>query len=199
MQPAAPKKSRTNISNELRLGIWDVYIGRAYKSHKCPLCGISGLGRNTVAGFESAHMIADTFMNEQTKLSIYYLFPSCKTCNLNCRTLCILDYLYCRFRYRELRACIYAICNTYISEHDNLDEKHRLWAHILKNLYGPDKWKAGGGLINEKQIYRFAEEEQAKWLEARERVLLLEQSIIIREKIYLSENPTQNARINQLK
>ena len=193
------KRSRsTTISNELRHGIWDVYIGRAYKTHKCLLCGISDLGRNTTAGFESAHMIADKWMNPQTKLSIYYLFPSCTGCNSKCSTRCILDYLYCMSRYQELRSTIRAICVTYISDHDNLDERNRLWAYILKRLYGPDTWKAGGGIVNEHQIYRFAEEEQAKWLRGREQEILHEQAQIVKEKVYLSENPIANARINKV-
>lgn len=195
---SATKKQRGNISNELRLGIWDVYIGRAYKVHKCKLCGISDMGRNTVAGFESAHMIADKWMTDQTKLSIYYLYPSCKTCNLNCNTMCLLDYLFCRYRYRELRECIRAICTTYISDHDNLDERGRLWAGILKSLYGPDRWKAGGGLVNETKIYDMAEQEQSKWLNEREHALLIEQHEIVKEKIYLSENPTAASKVNSM-
>lgn len=198
--PPAQKKARhTQTSNELRHGIWDLHIGRAHKTAKCPLCGITSIFRNTTAGFEAGHMIADKFMNNDTKLNAYYLYPCCTSCNLNCRTMCILDYLYCRLRYRELRQCIYALCTLYISDHDNLDDKNRMWAHILKHLYGPEYWKAGGGLVNEEPIYRMADQEQARWLHDRERQLLLEQEQIVRDKVYLSENVVCASQVNEVR
>jgi hypothetical protein len=188
-------KPNTTIASDLKNAIWDLYIGRGLKTSPCPICGTSDMQRNSTAGFEAAHMIADKWMTDKTKLNVYYLYPSCRSCNLNCRTDCILDFLYCRMRFRELRILINAVCTTYISEHDDsLDLRNRLWAFILKRLYGSDTWKSGGGLVNENAIYRIADEEQYKWLNEREEASLKVQKAIFDEKIYLSENKTLTSR-----
>lgn len=182
------KKFKSNIPSDLRHAIWDVYIGRGYKTRPCPLCGVNQLMRNTNSGFEAAHMVADKFMSGTQELSIYYLFPSCSSCNNECRTQCILDFLFCRLRYKELRSLICAVCTLYREENTELDMKHRLWPYILKTLYGSERFKSGGGLVNENRIYEIAEQEQRKFLANELARLSLREQQLLEEKIFLSEN-----------
>lgn len=99
-------------------------------------------------------------MTDEDKLSPYHLYPSCSACNLEMSTLCIFDYLYGRGRYNELRKMIRSICLLYMAENQVPAEHYHV---ILERLYGQqDKYKAGGGICNTREIYTIAKSEQMR-------------------------------------
>lgn len=161
---SAPKKSRGNISPDLKRAIWDLYIpgGAATKTAYCPLCGKGVIERNVNSGYEAAHIVADKFFPPGRKLSIYYLYPSCSSCNNLCQDLCILDFLYLYARYKLLQQMMENIYHIYVEEHPNLSLKDRLIWNVLHHLYGGEQFSAGGGLINQKPIFEMAKSVQLR-------------------------------------
>lgn len=149
------KARRTTVTPLLKRRIWDLYIGPGVKQQLCPLCSVYQISLVTNSGYEAAHIVADKYMTEE--LTHYYLYPSCASCNNECRNLCILDYLFTLGRMRELRGLIGKIYRVFVTEHD---EATRYAWTILEHLYGPGRFPAGGGLVNTKAIYEIARGEQ---------------------------------------
>ncbi len=150
------KKPKTNVSANLRRQVWDLYIGPSQKIVACPLCGIDKISsHDSNGGFQACHIVADKFFTGE--LSVYYLFPGCQLCNNNCSTLCIFDYLFCRGRIPQLRNLISKVVNAFISENvSTMNPEILLAPKILDYLYGKDRFRAGGGIVNTKQIFEIA-------------------------------------------
>jgi hypothetical protein len=95
---------------------------------------------------------------------VYYLFPTCSSCNNLCRDYSIFDHLYCQNQLKSLRRMIMAVFNAFVTEHEHeLHADDRMAWLVLDRLYGggPNgRWKAGGGIQNAKQIYEIARVEQ---------------------------------------
>lgn len=157
--PPPAKRSASNITPTLKRAVWDLYMGIGVQKALCSLCGINVIFGNTNSGFECAHMVARNFFYEE--LNVYYLFPSCATCNNQCRDLCVWDFLYVRARLGILRKAILAVYHYYLVEHQYDLASHDRLAHvILDHLYGPKRFPLGGGIQNTKQIYEIARDEQ---------------------------------------
>jgi hypothetical protein len=173
-----PKKRRRNgadgltVTPALKKAIWDMYIGIGVQEAFCPLCGTNRLNQRTNSGFEAAHIIANKWFyaagaaaaTVTTASAVYYLFPSCSSCNNLCRDYSIFDYLYCQNQLKPLRRMIMAVFNAFVTEHEHeLHAEDRMAWLVLDRLYGggPNgRWKAGGGIQNAKQIYEIARVEQ---------------------------------------
>ena len=143
-----PKKSNTpKATKEI---LWDRFIGSNYNDAPCPLCGINRISRNKTNGFEAAHIVADNFSHTSDPI---YLVPSCRVCNLQCATICVLDYLFVRQRYTHLRKLCWTIFEAYKNLYPHEIEYHAgsCWK-LIAHLYGPERFMAGGGIKNIKPI-----------------------------------------------
>lgn len=154
------KRKKTGITPNLKRTIWDMHIGIGYKTSICPLCGINEINNNVNSGYEAAHIIANKWYTDT--LTSLYLYPSCVTCNNDCSDLCILDFLYCRGRQDVLRRMIWSIFVQYQRERPD-EPANKAWK-LMRYLYGPKKFPAGGGIVNERQIYDIAKQVQADHL-----------------------------------
>jgi hypothetical protein len=81
----------------------------------------------------------------------------CSSCNNECSSLCLLDFLWCRGRITPLRNLMSCVFNTFINEHKNDMKPIDLQGHkIIEHLYGENRFPAGGGIKNTQQIYEVA-------------------------------------------
>lgn len=147
------KKQRNNISKQLKLATWETYLGIGVQSAPCPICGLNILYKSLATGFETAHIVASTFVSTEDN-SVLYLYPCCSPCNNECRTLCLLDYMYGRGRLKQLREMLASLYKAFTDLHhyDLAQHDHMMWK-VVRYLYGPERFKAGGGLENTRQIY----------------------------------------------
>ena len=150
-------------------------MGIGVQEANCPVCGLNRIYKSLANGFEAAHIVASGYCTTEDN-SVLYLYPSCGTCNLECRTLCLLDFMYGRGRLQQLRDMLLGIYHafTQIYHYDLAAHDHMMWK-IIRHLYGPDRFKAGGGLQNTRQIY-----EQCRMLQYRE---LLDEAKELSEKL----------------
>jgi hypothetical protein len=96
-----------------------------------------------------------------------------------------LDYLWCRGRFQELRKFISAVYKQFIAEHDfELSDEGRLAHNIIMHLYGNERFPAGGGLDNIKQILEVAR--------------LVQYENLIQETELVTKTLQQNARMLNL-
>jgi hypothetical protein len=157
------KKPTTSVSTTLKQAVWDMYVGIGVQKTLCMLCGINYIYSNVNSGFECAHIVARSFLTEN--VSVYYLFPSCDVCNNQCRDFCVFDFLWCRNRLAPLRKAVMAVYLAYVTEHEaQLAAQDRLIHLVLDHLYGEKRFPLGGGIVNKKQIYELARDEQFEWL-----------------------------------
>jgi hypothetical protein len=166
------KKVRRGVSSALKRRIWDTYIGPGIKEQLCPLCNVHRISATVNSGFDAAHIVAEKYLTED--LSHYYLYPSCASCNNECKDMCLLDFLFCIGRIKELRNVINNIYRVFTAEH----EPEFVWK-ILEHLYG--RFPAGGGLVNTKAIYEIARGEQLKVLATKMSLLAREMETASRE------------------
>jgi len=183
-------KKQKGIPVQLKRAIWDMYIGPHVKEATCPLCGTARIERNSNSGFDAAHVVARKFLDKE--LSVYYLYPSCASCNNQCDDLCLLDYMWCRQRIAQLRRFIMAVFEAFVAEHkhDLTDESRYAWK-VVEYLYGKETFKAGGGLQNAKQVYEVARTEQYLVLSQRAVVLARESADIANQMQALWEAKVQ--------
>ncbi len=168
------KKPRTNADPTLKKLIWDVYIGPGIKEALCPLCGTYKIYQFSNSGYESAHIVSAKFNTEP--LNVFHIFPTCSSCNNECKDLCILDYLFCRGRLGALRKMINCIYRKFLEENaDVIAPEDRLIWRVLDHLYGNKRFPAGGGIVNTKAIYEIAKGEQLSIIS--ERLILLGKQI----------------------
>jgi len=148
------------MNASLKRAVWDMYVGPGVKETLCLLCGIHQINSNLNSGFEAAHVIARKwFANE--KLSVFYLMPSCKSCNNECGDLCILDYLFVCSRIAALRRVIMTIYNAFLTLHiHELAPAERMAWRVMEHLYGPSRFPINGSIVNTKAIYEIARVEQ---------------------------------------
>jgi hypothetical protein len=116
-------------------------------------------------GLECAHIVAERFAPgvEPSPLSMY---PSCKTCNNSCNDLCLLDHLYLSGKYRQLRRMIKSVHAVYSSLNPEMDEERLLMHNVIDDLYGYDRHKSGGGIVNDYEIRIIARSVHMKMLMA---------------------------------
>lgn len=202
LKPSKGGGESVKITANLRVQIWELYIGKGIKRATCPLCGLNELlGPAQNSGFQACHVVASKFSpaassaaptgaagksNESTHFvpplstvppvggttgaaggaaNIFYLFPGCQTCNNECAEQCLLDFLYTRLRYKQLRAFIWSVFSTYTTLHEGELAQHEgLCWRVLDHLYGPKRFPAGGGIENRWAIYQLANAEQLKHL-----------------------------------
>jgi len=154
------KKPRKNASQALRKLSWSIYIGPQIQETDCPLCGLNRINQHTATGFEGAHVVAAKYMQDD-ELNIFYIYPSCSSCNSICRDYCILDFLFCKGRLNALRKFIMDVFNAFLEKHQHeLPVEEQMACKILNHLYGKKRFPSGGGLVNEKAIYEIARIEQ---------------------------------------
>lgn len=180
------------INTKIRVQIWELHIGVGVKRATCPLCGLSELqGPAQNSGFQACHVVATKFSPASSTnteyesntgktsggnagvaagatistADVFYLFPGCQTCNNECAEQCLLDFLYTRLRYKQLRAFIWSIFSAYTTIHENELAQHEgLCWRVLDHLYGKKRFPAGGGIENTWAIYQMANAEQMKHL-----------------------------------
>lgn len=176
------KRRKTSITPALKRIIWDMHIGINYKTAICPICGLVELSNNLNSGFEAAHIVASKYCTDT--LTPLYLFPSCTQCNNNCKDLCLLDYIYCLGRIDVLRRMIWSIFSQYQREHPE-EPDNKAWK-LMRYLYGPKRFPAGGGIVNERQIYDIAKNVQAQMLTEETAKLLkqVEENTVIIRALY---------------
>ena len=155
-------KRSQNISQTLRKRVWELYIGVGISEATCPLCGTSRISKVLNSGFQACHIVADKYLTQSSApLTVFDLFPGCQICNNECADLCILDYLYGRERYVELRKLIWNVYTAFTTQHEaELSQHEGMCWRIIQHLYGNTRYPSGGGITNEKQIYEIARTEQ---------------------------------------
>jgi hypothetical protein len=150
----------SNIPQSLRKRVWELHVGIGVKETTCPLCGTNRINASQNSGFQACHIVADKYLYKR-ELNALYLYPGCQVCNNECADLCILDFLYVRERYKELRSLIWNVFTAFTTQHeDELAYHEGLCWRVIQHLYGRVKFPAGGGIVNEKQIYEIARTEQ---------------------------------------
>jgi len=179
-------KGSARITPALKQQIWTFYIGSSIQETPCPLCGLYKIYNNVNSGFEAAHVVARKF--NPSELNAYYLYPSCSACNNECSDMCLLDYLWARGRFASLRKMITSIYAHFLEEHDReLRNEDRFAWKILDHLYGPLRFKSGGGIQNTRQIYELARVEQHLVLVEKAKVLAQKQEDVAKEMRLLME------------
>lgn len=154
---------KAKVSDNLKRAVWDLYVGIGVQRTLCQLCMINTIHSNINSGFECAHIVARKYLTEDA--TIYYLYPSCDVCNNQCRDVSIFDFLWARQRYTALRRLCMAVHTTYVTEHDaELATESRMIHLVLDHLYGTQRFRIGGGIVNRKQIYEVARIAQYDWL-----------------------------------
>ena len=147
------------ITPVLKRQCWERHIGIGILESPCPMCGIQRIFNNVNTGFEVAHIVSQQFVNED--LTILYAYPSCRSCNNECGDMCVLDYLYCRGRIKQLKKLMMNMYELFLLSHgDELVKEHCMAWKVIDHLYGRTKFPAGGGIQNAKQIYEIARMEQ---------------------------------------
>lgn len=160
------KRQRKTLTNEVRRLIWQTHMPPGSKDGTCPICNeIPIQSASTKAGFEAAHIIAYKFNTFDT--SVLYLYPSCKTCNNACEDECLLDYMWSHHKYENLRRLMQSVYNAYMAMNPDLTGEEVLLWRVMERLYGYDRWKAGGGIVNEIPIYTLARSEHMRMLNER--------------------------------
>lgn len=186
-------KKRKPIPPEVRKSVWETHMANGLKEGLCPICKENVIkSNNTKAGFECAHILPDRFYTgAPTPL---FLYPSCSTCNSACEDDNLLDYLYQKHKWAELKRVIKTVCNAFITMNPDLSrDKLAMWK-ILEQLYGYERWPMGGGIVNESAIYHIARamhmEQLAKKIDKQTRKLQL----LADEMRLLGETPIQVKR-----
>lgn len=143
---------RKPVTVEQQREIWNCHIGIEHKEATCPLCGKNVIknpsSRKTL---ECAHIVAEQFDRgvEPSPLSMY---PSCASCNNGCNNVCLLDHLYLNGKVAQLRRMIKSIHAVYTMRNPELEPERLLMHNVIDELYGYERYKAGGGIINEYEI-----------------------------------------------
>lgn len=152
--------NKRNIQQNLRKRIWELYIGIGVKEATCPLCGTNTISVVQNSGFQACHVVADGYHTSK-KLTVFDVFPGCATCNNECADACLIDFLYNRQRFGELRRFMWNVYTAFITQHaDELAHHERMCWRVIQHLYGRARYPAGGGIVNEKQVYEIARAEQ---------------------------------------
>ena len=149
------KKSRKTVTPDMQKRIWNTHIGTGVKEVPCPLCGINIIKcPNNRCALENAHIVCDKFfMGEPSPLSLY---PSCASCNNRCGEECILDFLFSAGRWKQLEDLIRSVHATFVMQNSDLPPERLFMHEVMDHLYGWERYKAGGGIVNEFEIYNIA-------------------------------------------
>jgi hypothetical protein len=165
-----PKSGTTNaITPNLKRAIWDVYVGAALQEAPCLLCRRNPIYRISNSGFQAAHVVARRFFDpSDTKISVFYVIPSCAACNNDMGDMNLFDYLYTLNRMHALRSLLLAVYKMYMEQHHHampVDAcNERLIFNVLQHLYGKTRFPLGGHIENTNHIYQIARIEQLNML-----------------------------------
>ena len=129
-----------------------MHIGQTKKEALCPLCCEATIKKNTSYGFEGAHIVADAYFCGTANK--YAFYPTCKSCNGHMNTICLFDYLFAKGYIRKMNEICWTIFTCYANEHEEEMQKYdgMMW-RFIHHFYGSDRYKAGGGIVNERGIY----------------------------------------------
>lgn len=166
------KSPNLSVSPTLRLAVWDMYGGCNKKTMLCPLCGKQELYKTDTRKWEAAHIVAKMFHTQPP--TRYDLVPSCPGCNSECSNVCVLDYLVGRERYNALRLICRSIYQAYAEEYPQEFKdrfKSQAW-RLLQHLFGKERYRAGGGIGCEYDVYSLAQIVQMNDLRKNMRVLM---------------------------
>lgn len=153
--PNGNKKARKTVTLEIQKHVWDTHIGTGMKESPCPLCGEALIRSPTSrCGLELAHIVADKWFSG--KLSPLSLYPSCSACNNRCEDDCLLDFLFRIGRHKQLERLIVAVHGLYCVMNPNQPPERLLMHNVIDSLYGWERYKSGGGIYNDVEIYNFA-------------------------------------------
>ena len=152
------KRARKNVSAALRLECWSVFLGPGTQKTICSLCGIYEISKTTNRGFELHHIIAEKF---NPNVNIFYIYPGCASCNSECSTHSLFDFLYVRGRYRQLKHILWQIFTLFTERRgDELHYYNNSMARIIQHLYGYSRFSSGGFITNT-EIYSICQSVQA--------------------------------------
>jgi len=158
------KRARKNISAALRIECWDVFIGPGVQKTTCFLCGLYEISKTTNNGFQALHIIAEKF---NPHVNIFYIYPGCISCNSECSTLSVFDFLYTRGRYRQLKHMLWQIFSLFTERRgDELHYYNNSIAKVVSHLYGYSRFRTGGFLVNT-EIYDICKNVQIEKLSLR--------------------------------
>lgn len=153
--PINSKKARKAVTVEMQRNIWNTHIGTNVKEAPCPLCGINVIQCPTKrCGLELAHIVCEKFfIGEPSPLSLY---PSCVSCNNNCGTDNIFDFLFSAGRWKQLENLIRSVHSVFVMMNPNQSDERLMMHNVIDQLYGWERYKSGGGIFNDVEIYNFA-------------------------------------------
>jgi len=86
--PSAPKKyKKKSIPKNIKLSIWNTYIGEDIMKHKCFCCKKITI---KIVDFEAGHVLSE-FNGGSNEISNFR--PICRNCNLSMGTMHMEDYI----------------------------------------------------------------------------------------------------------
>lgn len=177
------------MSKNLKKQVWETYIGPHIKTTMCPCCKINKISNDQICGYEAAHIVADKYWKPEQKLTVLYLFPSCSACNNDCRDINLFDFLYCRGRFDALRKLIRDIYQAFLSiQMDMINPNADIIHYILDELYGKEKFPAGGFIVNREEIYRIAKSEQLQLIDEQLKELQEQSSRLLKKQKVILES-----------
>lgn len=149
-----------NVSKKLREKVWEMYAGPNKKEMKCFLCNHTILKRYETAGWQGCHVVAQLYHSR--KPTKFDLVPGCAACNRENSDICLLDFLWCKDRLRQLEKIIRIIYQAWSEAYpvEFQDRCDGLACNLLRHLFA-DEFKMGGGIKN-RQIYDIANNVQRK-------------------------------------
>lgn len=153
------KKRLKGITPIMKRQCWDRHIGIGTLTAYCPICSERKIDNNVNNGFQVLHIVSQRYLNED--LTLLYAFPGCASCNNECSDMCVLDYLFCRGRLKQLKKLIMSMYDLFLLSHgDELAAQDCMAWKVIDHLYGLKRFPAGGGIQNRKQILELARIEQ---------------------------------------
>lgn len=159
-QSEKKKAKLKGITANLKRQVWERHIGIGVLESACPLCGTTRIFNGVNSGWNLCHIVSQRYLNED--LTLLYSYPGCASCNNECSDMCVLDYLWCRGRLKQLKKLIMSIYDLFLLLHgDELAQQDKMAWKVMDHLYAK-KFPAGGGIQNKKQIFELARVEQYK-------------------------------------
>lgn len=155
-------KRRKTISPEMRRAVWQAHMPPNTKTAVCAVCCEREISFNSKAGFECAHITADKFYYGEP--SVLYLYPTCQQCNNDCMEDNLLDFVYLRGKHKTLRRMIKSIYDAYSSLNSDAHPETLVMWKVLDCLYGYERFKSGGYIVNDIAIFNIAKTEHLQML-----------------------------------
>lgn len=181
----------------MKKSVWDIYIGPGKKEAFCPLCGVHRIYATQNSGYEFAHIVPACHM-EKNEMSVFYAFPSCKSCNNECSDDNLFDFLFVRGRIQRLTYVIRKIYEYFLELHENeLDfDSRRIWV-ILESMYGKQKFPFQGHIINTGPIYELARTIQVTLLNEKIQAACQNMDQLTKELANVTKEPIKSIHLTQ--